>query len=217
MDTIENVKKRASEQFNVAVSEICDAGTDSLSFFGPLYTKEGGLSLQQDPEEFGALLVFLNSLSDRSSYLEIGSASGGTAVIMHRWTGFEEMYSIDDGQHPRYVELPENFKDLPMEHVRMDSHGPEARHFLDGLQFDVVFIDGDHSEAGVWQDVELVREHVRPGALIILHDVVVMDGCKKAWERGAREGIWVPIAEYIGRGVPGTLGTPLGIGVGFVL
>jgi predicted O-methyltransferase YrrM len=214
MDTIDKLRKRASEQFAVAVQDIREAGTDSLSHFGNGYLKEGGLSLQQNPDEFAALLVFLNRVAWRDvAYLEIGSASGGAAVMIHRWTGWEEMYSIDDGQHPRYEELHENFKEISIEHVRCDSHGNAARDFLDCLEFDVAFIDGDHSEAGVWQDVELVRPHLPPGSFIIFHDTVTLavPGVGKAWRRGIDEGIWAPIAEYVG------VEKPLGIGVGLIV
>jgi predicted O-methyltransferase YrrM len=212
MDTIDKLRLRAPEQFSVAVQEIRDAGTDSLAHFGNGYAHEGGLSLQQNPDEFGALLVLLNRLSrGDETYLEIGSASGGAAVMINRWTGYWEMYSIDDGQHPRYPELPSNFADISIEHVRVDSHGPEARHFLEQLEVDVAFIDGDHSEAGVWQDIQLVSEHWRPGSLVILHDIVACEGVKRAWARGDAEGLWLPVAEYVG------VEKPLGIGVGLVL
>ena len=212
MDTIDKLRARAPEQFSVAVQEIRDAGTDSLAHFGNGYAKEGGLSLQQNPDEFGALLVLLNRLSHGDeTYLEIGSASGGAAVMISRWCGYWEMHSIDDGQHPRYPELVANFDDILIEHLRCDSHGPEAREFLDGLEVDVAFIDGDHSEVGVWQDIELVRKHWRPGSLVILHDTLACPGVAKAWRRGRDEGLWIPIADYIG------VEKPLGIGVGLVL
>lgn len=213
MDTVEKLRKRAGAQFAVAVQDVRDAGTDSLSHFGNGYALEGGLSLQQNPEEFAALLVFLNRvvINTPVSYLEIGSASGGTALMIHNWTGFDEMYSIDDGQHPRYDELHVNFKNIPIEHVRCDSHGPDAKHFLEQLDFDVVFIDGDHSEAGVWQDVELVRLHWHPGSFVVFHDTRACPGVQKAWTRGIAEGIWAPVAEYVG------VERPLGIGVGLVL
>lgn len=216
MDTIDKLRQRAPEQFAVAVQDIREAGTDSLAHFGNGYLKEGGLSLQQNPDEFGALLVFLNRVVlPISTYLEIGSASGGAAVMIHRWTGWEDMLSIDDGQHPRYDELVENFKDIPIEHIRCDSHGAEAREFLKycATELDVAFIDGDHSEAGVWQDVELVRPHLTPGSFIIFHDTVTpaVPGVGKVWRRGAEEGIWAPVAEYVG------VEKPLGIGVGLIV
>lgn len=212
MDTIDKVRARTGEQFLVALSEIREAGTDSLAHFGNNYAREGGLSLQQNPEEFAALLVLLNRFAPHMrSYLEIGSASGGTARLVHRWTGFEYMCSIDDGKHPRYGELAENFSDLPIKHLRADSHSDEAKTWLGDLLFDVVFIDGDHTADGVWQDVQLTRPHWEPSTLVVLHDIVACHGVNYAWLRGAEEGLWVPIASYVGQE------KPLGIGVGLVL
>jgi predicted O-methyltransferase YrrM len=228
VDTISAVQGRANEKFLGLVELIRAAGTDNLSHFGCGYTHEGGLSLQQNPFEFAALCVLLSESEEVTGgyYLEIGSASGGAALMLDRLLGFEKMWSIDDGGHHRYPELPKNFAELPhMDHLKADSHGPEARAWLrekltihrpgsdlDGIQscLDVVFIDGDHSEHGVWQDVQLVRPHLRIGTLVILHDIVACGGVKTAWERGAREQIWTPVAEYIGPE------RPLGIGVGMV-
>ena len=57
----------------------------------------------------------------------------------------------------------------------MDSHTLEARDAaeaaLAGEKLDVLFIDGDHSYAGVRQDYYLYRDLVRPGGLIGFHDI----------------------------------------------
>jgi len=59
--------------------------------------------------------------------------------------------------------------------VRNDSHLPESRDRVKSLlgtnQLDLLFIDGDHSYEGVKQDFLLYRELVRPGGLIMFHDV----------------------------------------------
>lgn len=39
-----------------------------------------------------------------------------------------------------------------------------------GGVFDFVFIDGDHSEAGAWRDLEGAAGVAAPGAMILLHD-----------------------------------------------
>ena len=57
-----------------------------------------------------------------------------------------------------------------------DSHDPgfraELEGALDGDPVDFLFIDGDHSEAGVEADYRDYRSLVRPGGLIAFHDIV---------------------------------------------
>lgn len=214
VDTIGAIRGRGPREFDEALTLVREAGTDNLSHFGCGYTHEGGLSLQQNPFEFAALLMMLVG-TKRPVYLEIGSASGGVARMLHALLQFDKMFSIDDGGHHRYPELADNFRLLPMDHIKTDSHGMAVREWcatrLVDSRPDILFIDGDHSEAGVWQDIQLMRPYWHNGSLIILHDIVACDGVKKAWQRGSGEKLWMPLAEYIADE------KPLGIGVGFCL
>lgn len=216
MDSIEASRDRDPDRFAGVLRLVREAGTDNLSHFGNGYVLEGGLSLQQHPEEFAALALLLGNHA-RGAYLEIGSASGGVARFLDALVGYEKMLSIDDGLHHRYPELTKNFAVIGprMEHLRADSHGDVAEAWLTerlgGTKLDVAFIDGDHTFEGAWCDVELVRPHLRPGAVVILHDTVAVDDVRRVWQLGAEEKIWHPFAEYIGGGY-----RPLGIGVGIV-
>lgn len=210
MLTIEALRERPN--FDHLVNQVRTAGTDNLSHFGNGYTHEGGLSLQQNPEEFAALLALIGETSGQN-YLEIGSASGGAAKMLHEYAHFKTMVSIDDGGHHRYPELQHNFLNLPIVHYRGDSHHPAAQRWLQNqrLKYHVVFIDGDHSETGVWEDVLLTQPFWAPGAKIILHDIVACAGVHKAWDRGEKENRWKKVAQFIGSE------RPLGIGVGEAL
>jgi predicted O-methyltransferase YrrM len=42
---------------------------------------------------------------------------------------------------------------------------------LDGRAIDFLFIDGDHSWDGVWQDFKMYSSLVAPGGLIAFHDI----------------------------------------------
>ncbi|MBB4637319.1 class I SAM-dependent methyltransferase [Longimicrobium terrae] len=59
--------------------------------------------------------------------------------------------------------------------VTGDSHLPETRdrlvEILAGQSVDFLWIDGDHSEAGVRQDWALYSGLVRPGGIAALHDI----------------------------------------------
>jgi predicted O-methyltransferase YrrM len=81
---------------------------------------------------------------------------------------------------------------------------------LGGTPIDLAFIDGDHSAAGVWQDIELTLPFCRRGAVLVLHDTMACEGVEMAWLRLARERLVEPLAEFVG------VHLPLGIGVGRV-
>jgi len=190
------------------------SGTDSLSHFANEYEREGGLCLQQNPDEFAALCLFLRAHKPIANYLEIGSASGGTCRFLSQQVGMEHVYILDDGQHPRYSEQDGNLA-VVKNVVRFigDSHSPAARQFLAAnvsTAIDVAFIDGDHSYEGVWADLRLAMAFAHPGTLVIFHDTVACDGVERAWIESTSRGLLSPLAEYIGST------HPLGIAIGAV-
>ncbi|MGI8654646.1 MAG: class I SAM-dependent methyltransferase [Pyrinomonadaceae bacterium] len=214
LDSISAIKQRNAE-FDRLRDSIRQSGTDSLSHFGNEYTHEGGLSLQQNPDEFASLCLYLKEHRPYTNYMEIGSASGGTCLVLCREVGFTNIISVDDGSHPRAPEQKKNFSQLPnFKQFLGDSHSAAAKSFLESNlegKLDVAFIDGDHSYEGVWQDVELTLPFCRPGTLVIFHDTIACDGVQKTWQRCAEEKLLKPLAEYIGDD------RPLGIGIGSVI
>ena len=56
-----------------------------------------------------------------------------------------------------------------------DSHSETTRQriaaLLDGRAVDFLFIHGDHSYKGVWQDFEMYSPFVAPGGLVAFHDI----------------------------------------------
>ncbi|HEX8424624.1 MAG TPA: class I SAM-dependent methyltransferase [Pyrinomonadaceae bacterium] len=212
LDAIEAIRARHGDEFVRLRDLIRTSGTDSLSHFGNGYTYEGGLSLQQNPDEFAALILLLKERQPYATYMEIGSASGGACLLLQREVGFERVLSLDNGEHPRAVEQKKNFSQIPnFQQFLGDSHSTAARDYLQqnvNGKIDVAFIDGDHSYEGVWQDIELTLPFCRPGTIIILHDTVACDGVERAWLRGVRERRFKPVAEFVGEE------KPLGIGVG---
>jgi predicted O-methyltransferase YrrM len=101
--------------------------------------------------------------------------------------------------------------------VRADSHSSETATRLNGLlsgrHIDFLFIDGDHTYAGVKQDYELYSPMLAPGGLIALHDVAPRPEeprieVWKFWEElkgrtpGAREWLdTTPAGRRIGIGI----------------
>ncbi len=218
LDSVEDIQKRNIE-FDQIHDVICRSGTDNLKHFGNEYSFEGGLSLQQNPHEFAALICRLKEHKQEfgasTNYLEIGSASGGTCLLLSQIVGFANIFSLDDGMHPRATEQKENFSTLEnFTQFLGDSHSIQAQQFIAENvkgKLDVVFIDGDHSYNGVKEDFYLVLPFCRPGALVIFHDTVACAGVENVWIESVLNKQLEPLAEYIGTQ------KPLGIGVGRVI
>lgn len=111
--------------------------------------------------------------------LEIGTARGGTALI---WAHLAEkkLVTCDLLDKRGFADLVRAFpppgSQCDVSVVIGDSHSAEflerVRKELDGEPVDFLFIDGDHTEAGVTQDYEFYSPLVRPGGLIAFHDIV---------------------------------------------
>jgi predicted O-methyltransferase YrrM len=109
---------------------------------------------------------------------EIGAASGGTLCALAHAARPSVVISIDiDFTAARLRALPElGCDDQTIVCIVGDSHGEPVRarvtDILRGRPLDLLFIDGDHSYAGVSADFDMYSSLVRPGGLIGLHDVV---------------------------------------------
>jgi glycosyltransferase involved in cell wall biosynthesis/cephalosporin hydroxylase len=77
-----------------------------------------------------------------------------------------------------------------------DSHSDAAlqrvRRLLDGRPIEFLFIDGDHSRDGVWQDFNMYSALVAPGGFIAFHDISpnpaeVTQGVARFWQEFTAE------------------------------
>lgn len=70
-------------------------------------------------------------------------------------------------------------------HIRLSSHDATAlaalQILLDGRPIDVLFIDGDHSEAGMLADYADYSPLVRSGGLVAVHDIYYLPAVAAAW------------------------------------
>ncbi len=132
----------------------------------------------QIPEEITALARAVAALEPRV-ILEIGTARAGTLLI---WSSLARDAVITcDLQDmsvpaPLYRALPPPGSGCTVTLLSGDSHSAAFRtrvgEALAGRPVDFLFIDGDHSEAGVEADYEDYRGFVRPGGIIAFHDIV---------------------------------------------
>jgi predicted O-methyltransferase YrrM len=120
-----------------------------------------------------------------SAALEIGSYRGGTLFVLSRLADPDATVITIDlpktlfGKIGRWAQTPlfHRFtqKGQTIHLVRADSHRQETlsrvSKLLNGRKLDLLFIDGDHTYAGVRADFEMYSPLVRPGGIVAFHDI----------------------------------------------
>jgi predicted O-methyltransferase YrrM len=152
--------------------------------------------------ELRDFLLLVRALEPRA-VLEIGTALGGTLFLLTRVSAPDAVLVSVDLASPqdlrfgggRVAQRRPLYGAFALEGQRVhflvgDSHTAEMRdrieRTLDGRKLDLLFIDGDHTEAGVQGDFELYRGLVRPGGLIAFHDIAdgppdLVGGVPQVW------------------------------------
>jgi predicted O-methyltransferase YrrM len=142
------------------------------------------LGAKQKLLEFAGLVALVRK-HPPATVLEIGTLHGGTLWAWSRVAkedaliisvdlpggAFGGGYGEADGDRlRRYARSAQN-----VHLIRADSHDPKTRdrvvEVLGERSVDVLFIDGDHTYEGVRQDFEVFSPLVRPGGLIVFHDI----------------------------------------------
>ena len=114
-----------------------------------------------------------------AAVLEIGAASGGTTFLLSRVASPDSIViSIDLGFTQGRVRAVHSWAAPGQTLVCLarDSHRretfQEVARLLGGRPLDLLFIDGDHSYAGVASDFSMFSPLVRSGGLIGFHDII---------------------------------------------
>ena len=156
---------------------------------------------------------------------EIGTDKGGTFYLWCKAaTEDATMISVDLPSRGRYSpqrrRLYAHFGKTNLQRLHFvpgDSHSAatyaKVSALLGGEPLDFLFIDGDHSYAGVRRDYEMYGPLVRPGGLIAFHDIRTERtdvGVPAFW--GELKGVLAGWQEFV---MPGA-GGPLGAGIGVV-
>lgn len=138
----------------------------------------------QSRREITELLRLLEETPPRV-VLEIGTATGGTLYLFSRVAAPDALLVSLDLRHgpfgggypvwrkPLYRSFATRRQRVEL--VGGDSHAPatlEAIRRLGAEPIDLLFIDGDHTYAGVKADFEMYSPLVAPDGIIALHDIV---------------------------------------------
>jgi predicted O-methyltransferase YrrM len=140
------------------------------------------IGVNQIDREIKRLCVILARHRPRT-VLEIGTAGGGTLFLFSAVAADDAtLISVDlppPAGYPRDRWLLYRAFGRLRQRVlllRSDSHDPSTLRLvtkqLRNRPLDFLFIDGDHSAAGVARDYEMYGPLVRPGGIIAIHDVV---------------------------------------------
>lgn len=132
--------------------------------------------------------------------VEIGTARGGTLFIWSQLASVKVISCdlIDAGvKTDLYKAFPPPSSKCEVINLAGDSHQANFKDKLlkelDGAMVDFLFIDGDHTEAGVEQDYNDYQSLVRPGGLIAFHDIVI----NQPFSFNQVYGFWVRLKEKL--------------------
>lgn len=114
----------------------------------------------------------LARLAAGADVLEIGSAYGYSACVMALAGG--HVTAIDPHQQLNsYGPMLANLHAYGVADrvsILVEDSGAMARLFEDGRAFDLIWVDGDHSEEAVRHDVRWAQRLLRPGGTLACHD-----------------------------------------------
>jgi predicted O-methyltransferase YrrM len=147
---------------------------------------DGFLRPLQVPGEIEQAVAIVEKTKPRF-ILEIGTANGGTFFLFSRAASDDALlisldlpaghYGGGYAQWKTHVFRRLLLPGQTAHFVRADSHDPASlenvKAALGGNALDLLYIDGDHSYQGVKSDFEMYSSLVRPGGLIVFHDVAL--------------------------------------------
>jgi len=179
---------------------ILDLGSDHLPTFGGNF--EGGINGQQVSDELAPCISdILESGEEIKSYLEIGSASGGSCFIINKYFHLEKIVLIDDNIHPKAVLRPVVLNNILRIELIGSSHDNTICTKIREMNtsFDMLLIDGDHLYEGCRQDLEMYGPVLKENGWLILHDTQIGQpfGTNKLFNELLVDSRWKFVKEYV--------------------
>ena len=141
----------------------------------------------QKPGELARLLERLAAFGPRRM-VEIGSDAGGTLWAWSQLPGPPRVIGVDlpGGPYGTGRQLDAHGATVVVGNSHLAATLALVREQLGGELADVLFIDADHTYAGAKADYVRYRQLVRPGGLIVLHDIADHDnptvGVRQLWQ-----------------------------------
>jgi Methyltransferase domain len=144
----------------------------------------------QKAAEYAPLLELV-AATKPETIVEVGADKGGTLYGWSQLPGPPAVLAVDMPWGPYRAQPPSKLPDLHgADLIIGDSHDPEVlarvETWLDGRRADVMFIDADHTYAGVAADFRNFRPLTRTGGLVVFHDILIHPqfavGVSQLWE-----------------------------------
>lgn len=182
----DNLARLKKHQTGTNIAKVKDdvggliSSMQDYTHFGP-YKYTG---VVQDTVELQGFLRKAKELNPKIA-MEIGTSNGGTLYCLSHYTQ-ELLISIDlpagnygggytTWRQQFYQEFAHNSPNLNLKLIRANSHDPatlkQVQEVLGNRKLDLLLIDGDHTYLGAKLDYEMYGPLVRPGGMIILHDI----------------------------------------------
>jgi len=171
-----------------------DAGSSKPHFGGNINGKDH-LQLQQNPQEFTNLLLFLKGFGSKS-YLEIGVGQGGSFLLCSLFQPLAVHFHAVDNCN--YMETAAGFEDQEVsilekvellkklkniDDIKFFNTNSDKWFASNNLSYDTIFIDGDHSYEGVKRDFLNAEQILNKNGCIIFHDIAKNGtGVNQIWE-----------------------------------
>jgi cephalosporin hydroxylase len=190
-------------------SFILECGQESTNGFGGV--KAGGIYLQQSPDELAPCIAELLKYKDEiKSYLEVGSASGGSCFVFNHFFSFEKIVLIDNNGLGRQAIRNDVLRGIfRQELIGRSNDGAICDSVAKmGIMFDLIVLDSEHDYQNVKAESEIYLPFLRPGGFLFIHDTVFApDGSGQAMGELIADGMEL-VAEYVSE-----KGPKLGIGL----
>ena len=151
---------------------IAKMGSDSLEVFGGTF--EGGIHIQQIPDELAPCIEAIQKLGEVKSYLEIGVAAGGTTYIFNHYF-HPEITLVDDNKHHKAKLRNAILDGVKRRELIGRSDGEDVLRAAREQMYDVIVIDGDHLYPAVKKDTENYLPLLNKGGFLIYHDSVMKE------------------------------------------
>jgi cephalosporin hydroxylase len=140
-------------------------------------------AIQKEGELAGFLAVLMEL--EPEVVVEIGADAGGTLYAWQQLPSVRRVIAIDLPSGP-YSSGESRLNEHGCEVIYGNSHDPATVErlvdLLAGDRVDCLFIDGDHSYAGVKADWELYAPMVRLGGIVAFHDICPHTGIQIYWD-----------------------------------
>ena len=140
----------------------------------------GGLLIWQYPNQFSKYLCLLRK-QNITSYIEIGCRWGGTFILtteyLKMFNTVNKSVAVDIIDSPV---LEYCLKNKETQFLKINSQEHKFKEYINNNEFDLIFIDGDHSYHGVKNDYDISKNS---GRIFVFHDIVsdVCPGVVQFW------------------------------------